>query len=189
MQSSPPADGRFFVVRFTGPFGYIKPWTAVRDGETYSQQFLTPSIVEGMRVKLEVSVILRHRLRCAGFSEQQEKTQSRDWKRGGRPESAILVRGVLINPVLWLAFATVEEAEKAATQHICLCRNEDIVYPQGEPQRVTLEEFDQLNGVELLFQEGGAADAFCVGYNRSNNAEPMYGTLHIVGGFVSEEDA
>ena len=38
---------KYYVVKFTGPFGFIKPWTAVRDasgGETYSQQFLTPSI-------------------------------------------------------------------------------------------------------------------------------------------------
>lgn len=41
-----------FVVHYSGTFGYIKPWTAVRDGETYSQQFLTPSIVEGMEKKL-----------------------------------------------------------------------------------------------------------------------------------------
>ena len=47
-----------FVVRFSGPFGYIKPWTAVRDLTTYSQTFLTPSIIEGMRQKLEVSAIL-----------------------------------------------------------------------------------------------------------------------------------
>jgi len=31
----------YFVVKYTGPFGYLKPWTAVRDGETFSQQFLT----------------------------------------------------------------------------------------------------------------------------------------------------
>lgn len=52
---------KYYVVKFTGPFGFIKPWTAVRDasgGETYSQQFLTPSIVEGIRQKLEVKSIL-----------------------------------------------------------------------------------------------------------------------------------
>lgn len=45
-------DKKLFVVKYAGPFGFIKPWTAVRDGETYSQQFLTPSIVEGMEKKL-----------------------------------------------------------------------------------------------------------------------------------------
>ena len=37
-----------YVVTYKGPFGFIKPWTAVRDGETFSQQFLTPSIIEGI---------------------------------------------------------------------------------------------------------------------------------------------
>lgn len=42
----------FHVVKYSGPFGFIKPWTAVRDSETFSQQFLTPSIVEGIEKKL-----------------------------------------------------------------------------------------------------------------------------------------
>jgi hypothetical protein len=29
-----------YVVKYSGPFGFIKPWTAVRDNETFSQQFL-----------------------------------------------------------------------------------------------------------------------------------------------------
>lgn len=40
-----------YIVKYSGPFGFIKPWTAVRDSETFSQQFLTPSIVEGMEKK------------------------------------------------------------------------------------------------------------------------------------------
>ena len=42
----------YYTVRYTGKFGFIKPWTAVRDGETFSQQFLTPSIIEGIEKKL-----------------------------------------------------------------------------------------------------------------------------------------
>lgn len=37
-----------YVVTYKGQFGFIKPWSAVRDGETFSQQFLTPSIIEGI---------------------------------------------------------------------------------------------------------------------------------------------
>lgn len=37
-----------YIVTYKGQFGFIKPWTAVRDGETFSQQFLTPSIIEGI---------------------------------------------------------------------------------------------------------------------------------------------
>jgi hypothetical protein len=50
----------YFVIRYSGPFGFIKPWTAVRDGETFSQQFLTPSIIEGVesnRRRAALSVI------------------------------------------------------------------------------------------------------------------------------------
>ena len=41
-----------YIVKYTGPFGFIKPLTAVRDDETFSQQFLTPSIVAGIERKL-----------------------------------------------------------------------------------------------------------------------------------------
>lgn len=30
----------YHVVKYSGPFGFIKPWTAVRDIETYSQQVI-----------------------------------------------------------------------------------------------------------------------------------------------------
>ena len=46
---------KIYVVKYSGPFGFIKPWTAVRDRKQFSQQFLTPSIIEGIRQKLEVS--------------------------------------------------------------------------------------------------------------------------------------
>jgi hypothetical protein len=70
-----------FIVKFTGPFGFIKPWTAVRDGKTFSQQFLTPSIIEGIRQKLEVSSIVRHKLTYSSISVQQEQTQTRGWEK------------------------------------------------------------------------------------------------------------
>ena len=171
-----------YVVKYTGAFGFIKPWTAVRDGETFSQQFLTPSIVEGMRQKLEVSQIVRHRMRYMGVSEQQEQTQPRDWQKQ-RPY-AILMRGVLIQPTLWLAFASLDDATQAADQHLCLCRNEDLVYPQGQPETMTPEKFDEIDGVELLF--GSGSDSFCVGYNRFDNSA-MFGSLHIVGNPVTLE--
>ena len=45
-------DEKLYVIKYVGPFGFIKPWTAVRDSETFSQQFLTPSILEGIEKKL-----------------------------------------------------------------------------------------------------------------------------------------
>ena len=121
---------KYYVVKFTGPFGFIKPWTAVRDasgGETYSQQFLTPSIVEGIRQKLEVKSILRHRLIYAGIDVQQEVVQAKAWSKKGKQyikERSILKRGVMLYPSLYLAFEYSDDAERAALQHICLCTNE-----------------------------------------------------------------
>lgn len=169
-----------YIVKYTGPFGYIKPWTAVRDELTYSQPFLTPSIIEGMKQKLEVNEILRHRLKHYGLSIQQERTQSPGWKVGRTQMSrslSILSRGVMLQPELTLAFNTKEEAELAAVQHICLCRNEDVLLP-NDIQEITMTDFEKITGVELKF--GMSEDSFLVGYNRFENAAPMYGHLVIV---------
>lgn len=155
----------YHVVTYTGPFGYIKPWTAVRDGETFSQPFLTPSIIEGMRIKLGVSGILRHRLAHAGISRQQEQVQAAGWKTkkvsDGKAlvrETGILTRGVMLRPVLSLAFATIEDAKVAASDHLCLCRNEDLVFPTETDgdiiQEMTVEAFDELDGFEMRFEDG-----------------------------------
>lgn len=171
----------YYTVKYQGTFGFIKPWTAVRDSETFSQPFLTPSIVEGMRQKLEVSAILRHRLHYSGMSKQQEVTQPADWKRSkGKAERipSILTRGVLLYPTLHLAFGTLEEAELAAIQHLCLCRNEDLVYPVEQPVLMSAEEFNALPGVELEFVK--LEDSFIVGYNRFSEGKEMYGRLIFV---------
>lgn len=186
---------KLYVVKYSGPFGFIKPWTAVRDSETFSQQFLTPSIVEGIEKKLfpellsEIGInkIARHRLSYTQVSQQQEVIQTRGWNntRKGKEilferPTAILIRGVLLEPVLHLAFHIKEDAEKAFTQHICLCRNEDILMPT-DLKEIGKEEFDNeelFNGYELVFENNN--NAFQVGYNRQTQ-EPMFGWLKIVG--------
>lgn len=208
----------YHVVKYTGPFGFIKPWTAVRDGETFSQQFLTPSIIEGMEKKLFPELlsakglqgyIIGHRINYTGISRQQEQTWSKAWiekkgepireqrlvhKKGKeeykqvaiptvtrRPATGILTRGVLIEPNLYLAFSTPELAGSAAQQHICLCRNEDVLLPE-EIYEATEKEWtsDLFPGFELLFsnEEG---PLFKVGYNRYANAIPMYGKVISLG--------
>lgn len=180
-----------YVVRYSGPFGFIKPWTAVRDGLTFSQQFLTPSIVEGMRQKLEVSEIARHRLRYRSIDQQQEQTQPLGWEEKKkqmmmtRPRS-ILKRGVMVEPTLFLAFRTQEDAHKAAEEHICLCRNEDVLLPDSDILTMNAEEFDAVVGFELRFGKG--PDSFLVGYNRFSDAEEMYGSLVIVGDPTTEDE-
>lgn len=174
----------YYVVKYTGPFGFIKPWTAVRDSKTFSQQFLTPSIVEGIRQKLEVTSIVRHKLCYSLISVQQEQTQTRGWDKQAKLKMmvrarSILERGVLVNPVLMLAFNNVEDAQKAVNQHVCLCRNEDVLLPNGEIEEISENEFNELAGFELRFGENESS--FLVGFNRFDGTKPMYGWLEITG--------
>ena len=189
-----------YVVQYSGPFGFIKPWTAVRDGETYSQQFLTPSILEGIEKKLfpellaknangdfkitGVKKIIRYRLNYCGLDSQQERT----WSKGGfsfskekgiyKTNQGIITRGVMINPNLFLAFYNKEDAERACTQTICLSRNEDILHPVSL-EEMTLEFFEAIPGFELI--ETNNNNGFKVGYNRFKYAEEMFGELKVTG--------
>jgi hypothetical protein len=186
----------YYVIKYTGRFGFIKPWTAVRDSETFSQQFLTPSIVEGIEKKLfpellsetGIQKIAGHRLSYSQISPSQEVIQTRGWnstKQGKqflfeRPK-AILIRGLLLEPVLYLAFTSFTDAEKAFEQHICLCRNEDIIFPEAiiKVEKEAFEnDSEKYAGFELVFEKTDIS--FLVGYNRLNN-EQMFGWLRIVG--------
>lgn len=172
-----------YVVKYSGPFGFIKPWTAVRDaggGETFSQQFLTPSIIEGIRQKLEVKEILRHKLTYSSVDIQQEVVQAKALKKKSRVyirERSILKRGIIISPVLLLAFSIKKDALQASNQHICLCRNEDILLPSGKIEELEDQDFNQLGGFELRFEKN--EKSFMVGYNRFDENKPMYGWLEI----------
>ncbi len=196
---------KYYVVKYSGPFGFIKPWTAVRDSETFSQQFLTQSNLGGIERKLfpellqekfDLYRIRSHRLAYDQVSQQQEQIQTRGWNsskpKGSksilfeRPK-AILIRGVLLNPVLHLAFDRKEFASAAATQHICLCRNEDILYPEEimeEEQSVFNTDEERFAGYELVFEK--TVKSFLVGYNRFDNNSPMYGWLKTIGNPVKE---
>jgi hypothetical protein len=195
------SEQKLYIVTYSGPFGFIKPWTAVRDAETFSQQFLTPSILAGIERKLfpellnEPFGILKfkgHRLSYSGLSMQQEQTQPRGWNKDKKDlirPYAILNRGVMLNPVLRLAFESSHEAEQAAAQHICLCRNEDILLPNADIITTTTSAFEEppFEGFELVFEANERS--FLVGYNRIDNAQPMYGWLKIVGNPVKAMEA
>ncbi|MFN8343952.1 MAG: hypothetical protein U0X91_03055 [Spirosomataceae bacterium] len=189
-----------YIVTYSGPFGFIKPWTAVRDAETFSQQFLTPSILAGIERKLfpellnepfGVFKINHYRLSYGGISLQQEQTQPRGWNKNKNDlvrKYAILTRGVMLNPVLHLAFEDALDAEIASRQHICLCRNEDILLPNETIRVVSKSDFDQppFDGFELIFEEND--QSFLVGYNRLDHIKPMYGWLKIVGNPVKSAE-
>jgi len=189
----------YYTVKYSGTFGFIKPWTAVRDGETFSQQFLTPSIIEGIEKKLfpellndanwgKILKIKRYRLNYQGIDIQQERT----WSKGGisiykdkgqfKTNMGILSRGVMLNPSLYLAFDNAGDAEVAFAQTVCLCRNEDLMYPV-EMKEMDAKDFDAIDGFELIFTD--ASQGFKVGHNRFNDAAEMFGELKIYGNPVS----
>ena len=182
----------YYVVKYSGPFGFIKPWTAVRDSETFSQQFLTPSIVEGIEKKLfpellrekGIHKIKRHRINYQGINVQQERT----WAKGGfkankekgiwKTNLGILNRGVMLNPNLYLAFDQNEDAQRAYKQTICLCRNEDLLFPESLEQ-IEIQVWEEIDGFELLFSK--SEKAFKVGYNRFSKGSEMFGELKVFG--------
>lgn len=180
-----------YIVKYTGKFGFIKPWTAVRDGETFSQQFLTPSIIEGIEKKLfpellkyngVISKIQRHKLSYTAIDMQQEVTQTRGWKISKQQmtrQRSILLRGIMLDPILYLAFKDRNDAVVASKQHICLCRNEDILLPYTDIYEYTEDEFDRLDGFELRF--GESEQSFLVGFNRFDGGNPMYGWIEYNG--------
>lgn len=179
-----------YVVTYRGKFGFIKPWTAVRDGEIFSQQFLTPAIVEGIEKKLfpellnvsGIQKIFRHKLKYEAMDLQQEVTQTRGWEyknRTFRRNRSILKRSVLLSPTLYLAFKEEEDAITASKQHVCLCRNEDILFPDSKVENMQDIDFNQLQGFELRF--GQSEQSFLVGYNRFDEGHPMYGWLEYNG--------
>jgi len=188
----------YFIVNYSGPFGFIKPWTAVRDGETYSQQFLTQSIIKGIELKLfpellgyknrmsKIVKIRRHKLSYAQLDIQQEQTRAKKFKKTKDANgitkiksNSIINRGVMVNPLLLLAFENKNDAEVALKQHICLARNEDILIPDSNIKEMNEEDFNLLDGFELRFEK--TEQSFLVGFNRFNNSEPMYGWLDVVG--------
>lgn len=183
-----------YVIKYSGPFGYIKPWTAVRDSETFSQQFLTQSVIKGIELKLFPELlkmnnydqkINRYRLSYSKIELQQEQVRAKQLSVKVTKEGvykinmSIINRGILIEPVLWLGFKNNDDAENASKQSICLCRNEDILFPDSKIYEMSIDEFNLIDGFELHFEE--TDESFLVGYNRFDEAKPMQGWLEIVG--------
>jgi hypothetical protein len=190
----------FYVVTYKGAFGFIKPWTAVRDEETFSQQFLTPATVRGIEQRLFPELleiyrpkIVRYRLRYKAINTQTERTQPKafsteiiDKVKFSIRKRSILKRGVLIEPELLVAFETREDAYHASQNHICLCRNEDVLLPDQAIVEVDSAQFITTEiGFELI--QSQASDGFLVGYNRFEKSEPMYGKLIVVGNPLATE--
>jgi len=172
----------YYVVRYTGVFGFIKPFSAIRDELTCSQSFLTPSILNGIEQKLfpetldqkKNSIIISHKLSHNGQSMQQEMVRARVYKN--ESSMGVIKRGVLIRPVLHLAFPNEIYAKSAFKQHICLTRNEDLLFPE-ENFICTKEEFENIPGMSFTESEDG--EGLLVGFNRYDSFKEMIVNLSI----------
>ena len=129
-----------------------------------------------------ISKIQRHKLSYTAIDMQQEVTQTRGWKISKQQmtrQRSILLRGIMLDPILYLAFKDRNDAVVASKQHICLCRNEDILLPCTDIYEYTEDEFDRLDGFELRF--GESEQSFLVGFNRFDGGNPMYGWIEYNG--------
>ena len=88
----------------------------------------------------------------------------------------------MIHPNLYLAFDNKEYAEDAFSQTICLCRNEDLLFPEKFFE-YNEEEFSQIDGFELI--ETDSETGFIVGFNIFSNKK-MYGELKVYGNPIRE---
>lgn len=194
-----------YAVRFQGVTAFIKPFSAVKDELIYSQQFLSESTIAGIERKLfpellnspyKLHKIKRYRLSYSNMSLTMETTQAKgfnDYKFGdgrlyttGKYKNGIvsilpLKRSILINPVLILFFENKKDAEECLFQHIHLCRNEDILFPESieEVNNVDIENENLYPGFEMIF--GKKPESFFVGYNRYNKNKEMYGYIKVYG--------
>ena len=99
-----------------------------------------------------------------------------------KPDAIVAKTSVTLS----IAFSTIEDAKKAFEQHICLCRNEDILLPVNliETTKSIFESDERLfNGFELVFEK--AEKSFLVGYNRFTS-EQMYGWIRVVGNPITQ---
>ena len=188
-------EQELYTLKYTGPFGFIKPWSAVRDELTFSERYLPPATVQGISQKLfglgEAERIKRYRLKFDMISEQQEVTWAVERKKSKKKKqeiygqtvygdvsynNGIITRGLLLKPQLVLGFSSPEDAEIALAQHICLCRNEDILLPDrnwGDNgiRKLGYPAFEQLKGFEAL--PCSSEDGVPAGRNRYLPGAPM----------------
>lgn len=179
-------------------YGYIKPWNAVRDTETYSLTYLVPSFINGIEQELGIEgKILRHKLKYQIVLPKFIKNKKNKIVVNGDFSKAVTYgknssthkRHCLTNPEIIFAFDNKEDAEYALTQPLCFGQIQYTIYPDitfGEKgiQIMTNEEFDDLVGVETF--TSNEDEGIYVGNNRQKNNERMY--VNIIRKFWDNED-
>lgn len=139
-----------YVIKYFGHVGFIKPISSTRDGKTQTARYLYPSSIIGIERHLfpelsekntkKINKILGHRIDYTNISYVEETVQSIAMKIVGKKKkdrqlkynTNITQRGVMVNPTLSLAFNSKKDAEIARDIHICLSRNEDLMFSDGK---------------------------------------------------------
>lgn len=168
-------------------YGFIKPYNAVRDDETYSLTYITPSMLDGIIHEHELKGrILRHKLTFDGMTKNDYK-KSRvfndlDHDSNNGVFSEVIdddvqmsphTRHSLINPTLTLVFELKEDAEQMCTETIYIGQSEYYIYPIEEFE-ISEDEFNELEGVESFITDEDDEFGFYCGNNRLKDNTPMY---------------
>ena len=169
--------------------GYIRPWNAVRDGETYSLTYLIPSFIDGVADELKCKgKILRHKLRFNGMTSElfkspqiKKKSKKSDGDKVFR-DQAISKIHQLMQPEIILGFETLEDAKNAAQNTIYVGQTQYMIFPvsffneENDDDDIIVEisdeEFSKLEGTET-FQTTESNGVYC-GNNRFRDNEKMF---------------
>lgn len=188
-----------YVIKYIGVTGFIKPWSSLADVKTISERYLYPSTIMGIERhlfpellindNLKINKIKRFRLDFSNISIEQETTSSIPFISGkgknkcaSKPTKSIIKRGIMVNPRFYIAFDNKEDAKEAQRQHICLSRNEDLLYSKGDIiEFENEEEFEnQIAGFETLPSCESNNNSILMGYNRYTQ-DKQYGIIKIFG--------
>lgn len=177
-----------FVVNYKnsiGPsFGFIKPYNAVRDSETYSLTYFPTSMVNGISERLfgenEINHIVRHKLSYdteRGLQEEGVHTVVNSFV-DAKEITSIHKKNFLTDVCVTLAFNTLEEAKHAQEQAIYVGQFEYALFPKQEDiVEMTDEEFSSITGVETFAASEDDENSLFVGFNRFKDNERMYITI------------
>jgi hypothetical protein len=187
-----------YCVRFKGgdcSVGYIRPWNAVRDSETYSATYLPTSFIDGIVHENGLSgKILRHKLRfkgmvneffrseCSyGYIKPCDRKTKNPYKYGKKRGETTSKLHVLTQPEIILGFERLEDAEEMAKNYIYVGQTQYIIYPvtfDDARDDIIVEmnddEFSNLYGTETFESNEGDDEAVYCGNNRQRNNEEMY---------------
>jgi hypothetical protein len=181
------------AVKYTGDFGFIKPFSALRDIKTYSVLGLTPSIVMGIETKLFgdcANRIISHRLSFTNIVSMKEQATSIGYKIDKNKNNtyrkkigSVIERFVLVNPCLYLLVNTIEEAEEMSCQNIRLTRNEEILFPSKDIITVNDQnafDSDDFEGYELVSCDENNLNGQYYGSNKYTGKD-QYAFMKVVG--------